>query len=187
MDDFEQFKEERERVDPTASKLSESQWKEAYAAYRSTRKRAGGTRSKNSGRSSRSGRSGELEDSGEKSKRRRGSSKGSSRSSVAFNLVTPESIRRQVRRKSGYKDLRMALDLLSWIAIGIIVLGTAAKLVYFTDAAVALSSIAEAAFDVIVVVLFRLVAHALIDLPDLELHRRMMRAERRTDSPEMDD
>jgi len=76
-----------------------------------------------------------------------------------------------VRHKSAYSDLRMMVDLLAWIAIALTVLVGALKLVYYTNVSVALVAILEAVIMVIAVVALRLLAHVVIDIPDIALQK----------------
>jgi hypothetical protein len=167
MDDFDTFKATREKMDPSSRKFSESQWQKAYAAYCSSRERV------SEGRKSKSS---------EGSKRRR-SSKGKSRhSSLSQNPIII--LRSEVRQNSAYSDLRMVLDLLSWIAIGVVVLAAAMKLVYYTDTTVALASLMDAAFKVIIVVALRLLAHVIVDIPDIALRKRIFKESKSQKQPQ---
>jgi len=163
MDDFDTFKASREKIDPSARKFSKRQWDKAYAAYRSSRERVMEGKSDQSDQSDQS-------DNGHSSKRRRSSSRGSAtyRSS---GQSFPANLRSEVRHKSAYSDLRMMVDLLAWIAIALVVLVGALKLVYYTNVSVALVAILEAVIMVIAVVALRLLAHVVIDIPDIALQK----------------
>lgn len=157
MDDFDTFKASREKMDPSSRKFSESQWQDAYAAYRSSRKRLSG-----------GGRS----ESGNSSKRRKKSSReGVARSAPSQNPIAD--LRNEVRQNSAYSDLRMMLDMLAWIAIGVAVVAAALKLAYYTNTSAALGSIMDAVFKIIAVVVSRLLAHVVIDIPDIALRNRL--------------
>lgn len=156
MDDFETFKASREKMDPTSRKFSDSQWQQAYVAYRNSRERV------SEGRSSKSG---------EGSRRRRGSGKSSSRKPMLSGSPTG-SLRSEVRHSSAYADVRMIVDLLAWIAIGVLVLTAIIQMTYLTNGSIALASIMGATFKVIAVVVLRLLAHVIIDIPDIALHER---------------
>lgn len=65
----------------------------------------------------------------------------------------------------------MMVDLLAWIAIALVVLVGALKLVYYTNVSVALVAILEAVIMVIAVVALRLLAHVVIDIPDIALQK----------------
>lgn len=156
MDDFETFKASREKIDPAARKFSESQWEQAYAAYRSSRERL------------KDGHSTQAEPG--QSSRRRSSLKGRSGKRVAAHRVTV-SWRSELRHHSAYSDLRMLVDLLAWIVIALAVLAGALKLVYYTNVSAALVAILEALMMVIAVVALRLMAHVVIDIPDIALQK----------------
>jgi hypothetical protein len=78
-----------------------------------------------------------------------------------------------VRRHSAYSDLRMLVNLLAWIVIGLAILVGALKLVYYTNVSVALVAILEAVMMVIAVVALRLLAHVVIDIPDIALQKEL--------------
>lgn len=155
MDDFETFKSSREKMDPTSRKMSDQQWKQAYAAYRSARERVSGSESK--------------------SKKRRSSKK----VAPARGAHTPSSLselsrlRRTVRDQSAYTDLRLVVDVLVWLAIAVVVLAAIITLFYYTSAPAAIISLLGAAVQVIGIVLVRLLVQVLIDLPDIALYQSL--------------
>ena len=155
MDDFETFKATREKMDPSTRKFSHRQWEKAYAAYRSSRERVNESTSP-----AKAGR-------GAKRRKRPGKTgvaHGGGGRGMTGNL------RDEVRQNSAYGDLRLIVDLLAWIAIGLIVLTAAVKLVYYTNANAALVAVLVAASQVLGVILLRLLAHVVIDIPDIALH-----------------
>lgn len=155
MDDFDTFKASRQKIDPTARKFSERQWQKAYAAYRRSRERVkeGGPAPSGKGHSSK--------------RRKNGSSGGASYGYTDKNQVMD--IRGEVRRNSAYSDLRMIVDLLAWIVIGLVVLTGAMRLVYYTNASAAVVAILQAVTTVVAVVALRLLAHVVIDISDIAL------------------
>jgi len=157
MDDFETFKASREKIDPSCRKFSDRQWRKAYAAYRRARERVG---------------DGAHAKSGESSKRRRSPGR---ESSSHHNYAQNPAIhfRNQVRQNSAYSDLRMILDILAWVMIGLIVLGGGIKLAYYTDGSIALAALLDAAVKVIVVAVLRLLAHAIVDIPDIAIYKQL--------------
>lgn len=159
MDDFEAFKTSREKIDPTSRKMTDHQWQQAYDAYRISRERVGeGKPIKGDG----------------SSKRRSSSSKRAKSSpTVAHSPIVQ--LRNEVRQSSAYSDLRMMIDLLAWIAIGVIIVTAAVKLVYFTNGSVALVAILNAATQVIAAVVIRMIIHVVIDIPDIAMHERFYR------------
>ena len=169
MDDFETFKASREKMDPTSRKLSERQWEQAYAAYRSARERV-------------SGGGGGSE--GGPRKRRRSKTSSSGRGSHSpSNVSELGQLRRVVRDKSAYGDLRLIVDILAWIAIGLVVVAAVVTLFYYTSVPAAIASLLGAAVRVIGIVLARLIVQVLIDIPDIALFRSVRESEPRRETP----
>jgi len=160
MDDFETFKASREKMDPSTRKMSDHQWQQAYAAYRSSRERVSG---------------GGSSASGESSGRRRRRSSSSADSHTPSTQSPAAQIRNEVRASSAYSDLRVIVDVLAWVAVGVVILAAAVKLLYFTNISVALVALLEAVVSVIAVIGLRLLVHVIIDIPDVALHDRLAR------------
>lgn len=78
-----------------------------------------------------------------------------------------------MRENSAYGDLRLVLDVLAWVAVGLFVLTGAVRLVYYTNANAALVAVLMAASQVIGVIFLRLLVHVIIDIPDIALHDRI--------------
>lgn len=157
MDDFDTFKASREKIDPTSRKFSERQWQKAYAAYCNSRKRVTGKTSTQSGESSR--------------RQKKSGREGTKHVSSYRNPVA--GLRNELRQNSAYSDLRLLLDLLAWIAIGVVVLAGVLKLAYYTDLSLSLAALLDTAVKVIGIVLLRLLAHVIIDIPDIALYNRI--------------
>lgn len=157
MDDFETFKKSREKIDPTSHKMTDHQWQQAYLAYRNARERVGEGKQKKSSSSSK--------------RRRSSSSRAESSRGIAHSPIAQ--LRSDVRQSSAYTDLRMMIDLLAWIAIGVIVIAAAVKLVYYTNSSAAIVAILNAVIQVIAVVALRLFIRVVIDIPDIALHERL--------------
>jgi hypothetical protein len=169
MDDFETFKASREKMDPASRKFTERQWRKAYAAYRRSRKRVG---------------EGTQEQTGESSKRRRSSNKGSSQTSPSRRERRSHAqggpyptlhLREEVRQNSAYGDLRTIVDVLAWVTIGLVVLGAGVKLAYYTDGAIALGAVLNAAAKVVGIAVLRLLAHAIVDIPDIAIQKKLFK------------
>jgi hypothetical protein len=161
MDDFETFKASREKMDPTSRKMSEHQWQQAYAAYRSSRERVSG--------------GGEASSSPKGGKRRRsskstGATRGSHRPSSISELGL---LRHTVRQQSAYADLRLIIDILAWVAVAMVVLVAVVSLFFYTSVPAALIAILWAGVQVIGIVVARLLVQVLIDLPDIALYRSL--------------
>lgn len=157
MDDFDTFKVKREKTDPSARKMTAHQWQQAYAAYQSSRERLAEGKQDTSTASSGSGR---------RSARR-------SRQANSQMLHPSVQSRGKIRHNSAYSDLRTLLDFLSWVAIGLIVLTGAVKLVYYTSASATILSLLGAGMQIILVVFLRLLVHVIIDIPDIALQQRI--------------
>lgn len=155
MDDFETFKANREKMDPTSRKMSEHQWQEAYAAYRSSRERVGDGRHAGGGKTSR---------------RRNPSGRSGSHAPVGQNPA--QMLRSEVRQNSAYGDLRLLVDLLAWISIGVLVVTVGVKLAFFTNSNAALLAILDSLILLIAIIVLRLLAHVIVDIPDIALHKR---------------
>lgn len=168
MDDFETFKASREKIDPSSRKLSDRQWEQAYAAYRSARERVSGKGGSDGSRKS----------------RRRSKSAASARGSHGpSNVSELGQLRRVVRDQSAYADLRLIVDILAWIAIGIVVLAAVVTLFYYTSVPASIVSLLGAAVQVIGIVLARLLVQVFIDIPDIALFRTVRDASPRKDPP----
>jgi len=160
MDDFETFKASREKMDLTSRKMTEHQWKQAYAAYCNARERVGGSSASSEG----------------KAKKRRHSKT----AAVARGAHRPSSVselgalRRRVREQSAYTDLRLIVDILAWAAIVVFVLlGMVSMFFYTSVPAAAVIALLWAVVQVIGVVLVRLLVHVLIDIPDIALYQSL--------------
>ncbi|MDQ8194575.1 hypothetical protein QEH59_09070 [Coraliomargarita sp. SDUM461004] len=173
MDDFDTFKASREKMDPTARKMSEHQWEQAYVAYRNARVRVSG-----SARSS----------SGERTKKRRDSKSQSFRSGSARDTYVStqssdmKALRQQVRGQSAYSDVRLLIDVLAWIAIAVVVLAGVLTLFYYTSVPATLASVMDTLAQVIGIVAARLLVQVLVDIPDIALFRAQQETVRSSSS-----
>ncbi|HBR94558.1 MAG TPA: hypothetical protein DEA90_10380 [Opitutae bacterium] len=164
MDDFDSFKASREKMDPSARKMSERQWQQAYVAYRNTRERV-----VSAGERSSEARSGASS----KKRLRSGSSgksagRGAHQPSSASELAQ---LRHLVREKSAYADLRLIIDILAWVAIAVALVAGVLTLLFYTSVLTALVSVLSIAMQVICIVVVRLLVQVLIDIPDIGLYR----------------
>jgi hypothetical protein len=174
MDDFETFKASREQMDPTSRKMSDHQWKQAYAAYRSARERLGGSESSEG--------QGEGHNGQGKGKRRRNSkTKASARGMHRPSSVSEIGLLRQkVRAQSAYSDLRLIVDIMAWVAVAILVLTVVVSVFYYTSVAVALISLLGSGVQIVGILVARLLVPVLIDIPDIALYRSLQEAEARS-------
>lgn len=158
MDDFDTFKANREKMDPSSRKFSDRQWQKAYAAYRRSRERVNETKSP------------ARPDDASKGRR----SADQSRASYSGSGHSPlGALRKEVRQNSAYGDLRLVVDVLAWVAIGLFVLTGAVRLVYYTNTNAALVALLVASSQVIGVIFLRLLVHVIVDIPDIALHDRI--------------
>ncbi|MEM7792489.1 MAG: hypothetical protein AAF546_13885 [Verrucomicrobiota bacterium] len=156
MKSFEEFRESRAAMDPSARRMTEHQWKQAYAAYISSRERVRG---------------------GQSGKRRSRDSEGSARmrGSHSPTLVSEAGVlRSQVRGETAYSDLRMLVDIFTWIAVALIVAGALITVIGYPNAVMSFAAIVGAGVQVILALALRLLAHVFIDIPDVALYRQVM-------------
>jgi hypothetical protein len=157
MKSFEDFRTSREKMDPSTRKLSEHQWQQAYAAYCSARE------------NSRGGRSSVAKD---KSQRRRSSNHSSPAGMHGPSTLSASGVlKAHVRAESAYADLRLIVNLLSWVLIATILIVTILQGMLFALPAATGVALLSGAIKVLVVVVFRLVVHVIIDIPDVALYR----------------
>jgi hypothetical protein len=180
MDDFDTFKASREKMDPTARKMSEHQWQQAYTAYRNARERvAGGSPSDAMSGGSSGGSSG-----GKTKKRRRSNTaaaKPSGRQSHRPSSVSELGLlRHKVRGQSAYADLRLIVDILAWVAIALVLFAGIFTLFYYTSVPATLTALLGSLVQVIGIVVARLLVQVLIDIPDISLYRLHQRSVERS-------
>lgn len=155
MRNFESFKAKREKMDPGSRKLTESQWQQAYAAYRSSRERVHG-RSDSSDDSEENKRSTKLPPAG---------------MHVPTTVSAAAQLRKKLREESAYADLRSLIDLIAWVVIGLTILIAGFQAVASSNTASILLSVGGGLLNVVLVVVARLLIHVLVDIPDVGLYR----------------
>ena len=157
MKSFEEFKASREKMDPSTRKMSEHQWGQAYAAYCSARENTRGGRSS----SSKDG-----------SNRRRSSTQSSASGMHAPSALSASgALKAHVRAESAYADLRLMVNLLSWVILGAIVILAILQGVLYPSPAATGVALLSGAIKALAVVVLRLVVHVIIDIPDVALYR----------------
>lgn len=77
----------------------------------------------------------------------------------------------QVRAESAYADLRLMINLLSWVLLGGIVIVTILQGVLFSTPAATGVALLSGAIKAVAVVVLRLIVHVIIDIPDVALYR----------------
>jgi len=166
MKTFEEFVADREKMDPSAQKMSEHQWQQAYVAYRSSRQRVRKKQSQSKTESSssvtRAPEGGELR---QRSKQDRAPRRNDYRSES-------KSIRSRVRQSSAYSDVRVIVDVLFWVAIAVIIASTLLKMLLGIGVLTLLSYLIEGALGVIVLFVLKLLAQVFIDIPDTALYQQ---------------
>jgi hypothetical protein len=172
MDDFETFKTSRVKMDPSSRKMTDHQWKQSYAAYRSARERVG-VGSVSVGKAKRRRKSKSVNSSGSESSLR--GARGPSTVSGLGNL------RQVVRQQSAYADLRLIIDILAWVAIALFILIAVVSMFFYTSAPVAIIALLWAGVQIIGAVLVRLLVHVLVDIPDIALYQSLQKSIGKTD------
>ena len=172
MDDFETFKASRVKMDPSSRKMTDHQWKQSYAAYRSARERVG-TGSVSMGKASRRRKSKSAALSDPESSLR--ASQGPSTVAGLGNL------REVVRQQSAYADLRLIIDILAWVAIAVFILIAVVSMFFYTSAPVAIIALLWGGVQIIGVVAARLLVHVLVDIPDIALYQASQKSTAKID------
>ena len=155
MKKFEDFRRSREKMDPSTRKLSEHQWGQAYAAYCSARE------------NSRGGRSSAAKDG---SQRRRNSSSAAGMHGPS-TLSASGVLKAHIRAESAYADLRLIVNLLSWVILATILIITILQGMLFPLPGATSIALLSGAIKALGVVVLRLVVHVIIDIPDVALYR----------------
>ena len=151
MDTFESFKSSREKIDPSSRRMSEHQWKQAYAANLASRERVSGINKK----------------------RRIKKEIAKPGSHAPSNLSELGLLRHTVRNQSAYADLRLIVNYLSWIAIIMVILATIISLFYYTSSTASIVVILKSILQVVAIVVLRLLAQVFFDIPDIALYRTL--------------
>lgn len=170
MDDFETFKSSRLKMDPSARRLSDDQWQQAFDAHIRAKQRVG---------------SGATSGEATASKRRRRSGSSHSQSSRTSDAGDANSLRYTVRQQSSYRDVRLFIDVFAWTATGIVVLSSIASMLYYTSVPAALANLLGGVLQVLLILALRLLAQVVVDIPDLTLYR-MIHESNRSGDPALD-
>ncbi len=162
MKGFDEFKASREKTDPTASKMTDHQWEQAYKAYLRSRERVRG-RSKTSGSSGSGGR-----------KPPPGGAEGfhgPAQAGPAAGLLGV------IRAQTAYGQLRTLIEVLFWVAIGGSVVATAFQLMLYQSVEGGAIAVFNAVVQLAAIVILRFFLQAMVDLPDISLYRHRHAAE----------
>ena len=170
MKTFEEFKASREKIDATTRKMSLEQWQQAYDAYRRSRERVSPNRSSSSSKNPKSS-------SGRDASRRSRSGKSASGSARARGIPTPSSLGKaaslhaRVRQESAYADLRVMVNVLAWVAVGVAILNVLLKLAFYTSVQGGVLAIGAGVVPVVFVLILKSMVQVIIDIPDIALYR----------------
>ncbi|MGJ8651636.1 MAG: hypothetical protein ACSHX8_00045 [Opitutaceae bacterium] len=159
MKSFEEFVASREKMDPSAQKMSEHQWQQAYTAYCSSRKRL-----RKSSSTKRPGGQGD-------SSRQPSSRSGGKHQTPSVSVVS--ALRVEVRGQTAYPDLRLIVDILAWVAIGVIIVKALVVMSMGMGGYGVFSSLLDGALGVVIVFALKLLAQAVIDIPDIALQQHV--------------
>jgi hypothetical protein len=156
MKSLEEFKAARKKIDPSTHKMSAHQWQQAYAAYRSSRRNvgSGGSSSAVSGR-----------------RKRKSSHAVPAGMRGEVSVSAPAQLRASVRAESAYAELRLLINLIAWVVLGAVVMLAVIQVVQFSSVLMASEAILSGVTQALGVVLLKLIAHVLIDIPDIALYR----------------
>ena len=91
----------------------------------------------------------------------------------------PSNLRQLVRQQSAYADLRLMIDILAWVAIALFLMIAVISMFFYTSAPVAIMSLLWAGVQIIGVVVARLLVHVVLDIPDIALHRSLLKIYRK--------
>lgn len=166
MKTFEAFKASREKMDSSTRSMSDRQWQQAYAAYRSSRERVGASSNASVGEGGlKRRRSGSGSD---------GGSSGASGTHAPSTLSGPGLLKVKVRAESAYADLRLVVNVIAWVLVGVVLLqGIIAVFVAISMLGLGAGVLAmlSPVIPVLVIIILRMLIHVIIDIPDIALYR----------------
>lgn len=166
MDSLEAFKESRLAMDPSTKKLTDHQWEQSYKAYLASRARVRSTSQRSS--------------SGDGLRRRRSSRKGGETSHVSSkgqhlpaSLTHAAILKHQIKSESAYQDLRLLLNIVVYILMGLVVIRGLFQMFFFTSTLSVVSVLLDAALQIVLLLVGKWLLHVLIDIPDIMLYREI--------------
>ena len=151
MDNIENFKSSRLKMDPSSRNMSEHQWNQAYAAYLTSRERVG--------------------DNNIRKRVKKVNSKPGTHTPP--NLSELGLLKYNVRNDSAYSDLRSIVNCVAWMAMVLVIFATIVSLFYYTSSSASIVLVLEAILQVLGIVILRLIIHVLIDIPDIALYKAL--------------
>lgn len=167
MEDFESFKALRIKMDPKSRQMTDYQWRKSYEANKSARERVGAS----------------LGSEGKVNKRQilrstnSSHPKGLLRASKQLDIVSDLSnLHQVVRQQSAYSDLRLTIDILSWVSVAVFILIAVVSIFFYSTAASATISLLWLVIQIIGVVVTRLLLQVLVDIPDIALYNSLKKS-----------
>ena len=152
MDNIENFKSSRLKMDPSSRNMSEHQWNRAYAAYLTSRERVGDNYN---------------------SRKRVKKVNSKPGTHTPPNLSELGLLRYNVRNDSAYADLRSIVNYVAWMAMVLVIFATIVSLFYYTSSSASIVLVLKAILQVLGIVILRLLIHVLIDIPDIALYKAL--------------
>ena len=150
-------------MDPSSRQLTDLQWEQAFSAYNASRQRvksSGGSGHRSSQRSS---------------SRRHSRSEQPIVTSASSSLTKAGALRRHVRDASGYQDLRLLVNLVAYVLVGLVIINTGVQIFFYTDLLASLSVLIRGVLLALSLIVLRSIVHVLIDIPDIMLYREINR------------
>ena len=167
MEDFESFKALRIKMDPKSRQMTDYQWEKSYEANKSARERVGAS----------------LGSEGEVNKRlilrstNSSHPKGTLRASKQLDIVSDLSnLRQVVRQQSAYSDLRLTIDILSWVSVTVFILIAVVSIFFYSTAASVTISLLWLVIQIIGVVVTRLLLQVFVDIPDIAIYNSLKKS-----------
>ncbi|MEC8333754.1 MAG: hypothetical protein VXZ83_06495 [Verrucomicrobiota bacterium] len=152
MDNIENFKSSRLKMDPSSRNMSEHQWNQAYAAYLTSRERVG-------------------DNNNSRKRVKKVNSKPCTHKPP--NISELGLLRYNVRKDSAYTDLRSIVNYVAWMAMVLVIFATIVSLFYYTSSSASIVLVLKAILQVLGIVILRLLIHVLIDIPDIALYKAL--------------
>ena len=152
MKSFKSFKSSRQKVDPMSRKMNQHQWEQAYDAYCSSRQRVSQPHS-----TDRLGINGGVK------------SKGPSHRPSALSSIG--ALRNDIRAISAYSEVRITINLLCWIAIGVTGISTVLKFLFYPGFDSQVLALLNGGGRVALLFVLKYLSQILIDTSDSSLFR----------------
>ena len=152
MKSFKSFKSSRQKVDPMSRKMNQHQWEQAYDAYCSSRQRVSQPHS-----TDRLGINGGVK------------SKGPSHRPSALSSIG--ALRNEIRSISAYSEMRIIINILWWIAIGVTCISAVLKFLLYPGFDSQVLTLLNGVGRVALLFVLKYLSQILIDISDGSLFR----------------